>query len=464
MEKEKDIVKEISRNRFNLLVLNSRHPYAKFLVRELEFYSNYNFTIIGSILFDYTDRDYNCLIMCRDENKKFKAFDTHSDGTSLKTLAAAQKWIKRKIKDYTRNKIEIVEQGDKQKGVELFIDVTNPSNMHPYYILLRDHISKYPAKRAIMEIGNHFADIDGNFVDQFQSKNGFDSRLWEIYLFAFFTEEGFLFDRSHYRPDFIITKGDDIIGVEAVIVARPNNNPPTIDPNEIKHKTLDEINLEISNDMPLRFGSSLYSKMKMKYWEDEHLSGKPLVLAIADFHADQSMIWSFSALVNYLYGLNYKANYDKEGKLEILPEKIDPYTKSNGEKIEAGFFFSPDSENISAILFSSTATVSKFSRMGIQAGFGIKGHTVIRMGAKVDHDPNASTPIAFSYLVDENCEESWGEGVNLFHNPNAIHKIDKSLFPNVAHHYLKDEHIHSISPEFHPYFSINQVLIPEETK
>ncbi|MCY1245258.1 hypothetical protein D9M72_583900 [compost metagenome] len=100
--------------------------------------------------------------------------------------------------------------------------------------------------------------------------------------------------------------------------------------------------------------------------------------------------------------------------------------------------------------------------MGIQAGFGIEGHTVLRVGAKVDHNPNASVPIAFGYIVDENCEESWGEGVNLFHNPNAIHKIDFELFPNIAHHHLKDEHIHSISPDFHPYFSINQIFYPED--
>lgn len=179
-------------------------------------------------------------------------------------------------------------------------------------------------------------------------------------------------------------------------------------------------------------------------------------------HADQSMIWSFSALVNYLYGLNHKAQYNENGVLEIIPERIESYTKSSGEKIDAGFFFTPDSENISVILFSSIATVAKFSRMGIQAGFGVKGHTVVRIGAKVDHNPNAFVPIVFSYIVDENCEESWGEGVNLFHNPNAIHKLDIDLFPNVAHHFLKDEHIHTKAPEFHPFFSINQVLIPED--
>ncbi len=34
----------------------------------------------------------------------------------------------------------------------------------------------------------HFIDIDGNFVQQFQS-TGFDSGLWELYLYTYFSEE-----------------------------------------------------------------------------------------------------------------------------------------------------------------------------------------------------------------------------------------------------------------------------------
>lgn len=455
---DKEVVQEISKNRFDLFVLNSRHPNSKFIAKELEYYSNFNKTILGTILFDYTDKDFSCVILCRDENKKFKAFDVKTD---FKSVPQARKWIKRKIKDYTRNKVEVVEQGDSEKGVELFNDIVVKSKMHPYYILLRDDLSKVPAKSAIIEIANHFGDIDGNFVDQFQSINGFDSRLWEIYLFAFLTEEGFLFDRSKFRPDFVVNKDSVEIGIEAVIVARPKNNPPSTDPSTLFRITPEEVEKENSNDMPLRFGSALYSKMTKKYWEDVHLKDKPLILAIADFHADQSMLWSFPALLGYLYGYDYPYSFNENNEIVITPKKIEPYRKPSGELIDSGFFFTQDSENVSAILFSAVATISKFSRMGIQAGFGVKEHRVLRMGAKFNHESNAFLPEKFAYEVNENCNETWGEGVNLFHNPNAKYPIDIDLFPNVAHHFLIDEHIHSMYPEFHPYFSINQVLIPK---
>lgn len=456
---DKNLVEKINKNRFDIFVLNSRHPNAKLIAKELEYYSNYNKTILGTILFDYTDKDFSCVLLCRDENRKFKAFDLKTD---FKTIEVARKWLKRKIKDYTRNKLEIVEQGDNEKGVELFNDIIAKSKMHPYYAILKDDASKFPAKNAIIEVANHFGDIDGNFVDQFQSVNGFDSRLWEIYLFAFLTEEGFLFDRSNYRPDFVVRKDGIEIGIEAVIVARPKTTPPSTDPSKLLNKSLEEIEKENSNDMPLRFGSALYSKLSKKYWEDEHLKNKPLILAIADFHADQSMIWSFPALLGYLYGYDYPYSINENKEVVIKPQKIDPYIKPNGEKIDSGFFFTPDSENVSAVLFSATATISKFTRMGIQAGFGVKDHMVLRVGAKFNKEGKAFLPEKFIYEVNENCNESWGEGVSMFHNPNAKYPIDIDLFPNVAHHFLINEHIEVLYPEFHPFFSITYITVPKK--
>lgn len=46
---------------------------------------------------------------------------------------------------------------------------------------------------------------DGNFAEQFQT-TGFDSRTFELYLFALFREQGWTVDRSASRPDFRLTK------------------------------------------------------------------------------------------------------------------------------------------------------------------------------------------------------------------------------------------------------------------
>lgn len=59
------------------------------------------------------------------------------------------------------------------------------------------------------------ADPDGNLVEQFQTR-GFDARTFEIYLHALFTEAGHVIDRSHDRPDFMITRDGLTVAVEAV--------------------------------------------------------------------------------------------------------------------------------------------------------------------------------------------------------------------------------------------------------
>jgi hypothetical protein len=42
-----------------------------------------------------------------------------------------------------------------------------------------------------------------------------------------------------------------------------------------------------------------------------------------------------------------------------------------GQKvIPSGFFDLPGPENVSAVLFSNSGTISKFNRMGVVAGFG----------------------------------------------------------------------------------------------
>ncbi|MFH0921605.1 MAG: glycosaminoglycan attachment protein, partial [Fibrobacterota bacterium] len=119
-----------------------------------------------------------------------------------------------------------------------------------------------------------------------------------------------------------------------------------------------------------------------RYWELPHVNNNPLVLAIADFHDDQSMLWSSTALINYLYGVKHSFHHDDNGQLIIKPIKIQ--THSVGEKeIPSGFYFQTDAEYISAVLFSASATISKFNRMGRQAGFKDPNVLMIRMGTFV---------------------------------------------------------------------------------
>jgi hypothetical protein len=225
----------------------------------------------------------------------------------------------------------------------------------------------YPAKRMISEIMHHFKDIDGNFVEQFQS-TGFDARLWELYLYNFFVEEGFEFNREHYAPDFFLNKFEDNIFVEAVIVGRKADNPPRYFKALPDIKLSEDIIEANKDEMPLRFGSPLFSKLQKQYWDLPHVTGNPLILAIADFHDDQSMLWSSTALMRYLYGVDNNYYY-VDNKLVIETVPIVSHVKPSGTSVPSGFFFQPETENISAVISSASGTISKFNRLGRQAGF-----------------------------------------------------------------------------------------------
>ena len=204
--------------------------------------------------------------------------------------------------------------------------------------------------------------------------------------------------------------------------------------------------------MPIRFGSPLFSKLKKEYWQLPQIEGCPLVFAIADFHDDYSMSWSSTALINYLYGVKHDHHHDENGKLVISPIQIEKHVL-DGKEVPSGFFFQPDADNVSAVMFSASGTISKFNRMGRQAGFKHPDVRMIRFGVCHNHDQDASLPNAFMYDVDETCSETWAEGMSMFHNPNAKRPVPSELFPSVAHHRFVDGNIVSLLPEFYPYSS-----------
>ena len=85
-------------------------------------------------------------------------------------------------------------------------------------------------------------------------------------------------------------------------------------------------------------------------------------------------------------------------------------------------------KNISAIIFSSTATLSKFNRIGRQAGMGNGNSLLVREMTIYNHDENADKPDIVVYSVDENANETWSEGVVIYHNPYALYPLDPTLF------------------------------------
>ncbi len=387
--------------------------------------------------------------MAQDEGGRYRAFDIEC---SIASFEDAKNWLINGMKWHTGQGFRVYPQGDTSKGPDLFAPITSVEKQHPYFTRLANDSAFVPAKAIINRMMPYFVDVDGNFVQQFQT-TGFDARLWELYLNAYFVEEVLFIERTEKSPDFMVKKYGKTVAIEAVIVGRKKENPPRYFKTISELKTATQIRGEHQNEMPIKFGSPLYSKLQKKYWDLPHVQGHPLVFAIADFHDDQSMIWSSTALIDYLYGIRHDFYYDENRKLIITPLKIETH-KAGDKEIPSGFFLQPDSEFVSGVLFSASGTISKFNRIGRQAGYYDPRVTMIRRGTCHNHDPNATMPNFFQYVVDEKSNETWAEGLSLFHNPNARYPVPEELFPSIAHHTFVDRQIISRLPDFHPYASV----------
>lgn len=439
----------LDKKRFSALVHQSRTPAAAYVSEEQSWWAVPDESVIGVVILDAVDFDYVGITLGRDEVGRYRAFDISECFVSAKE---AECWLHRAMKWHARDGQKIFPQGDTGKTIDFFSQIVADEKLHPHFALIRGSKAHLPAREIINQMAPHFRDIDGNFVEQFQTE-GFDARLWELYLNAYLVEEELFINRDYNAPDFIVKKYGHKLGIEAVIVGRKSNNPARyLKPDLDKFKPVNVLE-ENRDAMPIRFGSPLYSKLQKKYWELPQIKACPFIIAVADFHDDQSMTWSSTALINYLYGIRSKHHYDQNGKLIIEPMQIVTH-KVGSKEIPSGFFFQSDTENVSAVMFSASGTISKFNRMGRQAGFKHPDVRMFRFGAFHDHNDNASLPKMFRYEVDESCSETWAEGMSLFHNPNAKHPVPQELFPSIAQHRFDNGRIVSLLPDFHPYSSI----------
>src|SRR4051812_44341733 len=119
------------------------------------------------------------------------------------------------------------------------------------------------ARGVIEAMMPYFEDVDGNFVEQFQS-TGFDSRFWELYLFALLTEGGYVFNRQYQAPDYLCESISQLLFVEAVTVNPTRDGNIVTEPPAPKNKA--EMAEYLKHYMPVKWGSALVSKLRKEYW------------------------------------------------------------------------------------------------------------------------------------------------------------------------------------------------------
>lgn len=320
-----EFMESISKNLADLYLLFTREPFALFLAEEIEYYVTSEGGLLGIIVRDNFDNDFSTIILSRDESRQYRAVSIKVDFPDL--ITARQALESEMAKD------QIIFHND-VKFFDIFKPINKPQQEHPHFKLLQDSPAYSSAKQAIQEVSYHYKDVDGNFIDQFQSINGFDARLWELYLYCFFREQLFSFNRNHEAPDYIIEKGETKIAIEAVVISRKNKDFGPRLP-----KTLEEMNQLLQNEIPLMVSNAIYEKAKKEYWDKDHVKGVPFVLAIADFHDAGSMIWTFEAFLTVLYGIRPKIKNNEESQGIQIFEQVHLSQKLMVQRFLQDYFF-----------------------------------------------------------------------------------------------------------------------------
>jgi hypothetical protein len=323
---------------------------------------------------------------------------------------------------------------------------TKPEKLHPHFRVLLNEPSRAPARAVFKEIGPWLTPSDPHFVSEFQFKQ-FDQRLWEIYLWAALREMGFDISQPE-APDFLCRSPRTEFTVEATTVAASTSGALAKHPNP---QTPEEMRSFLADYMPMKFGSSLTSKLNKtnaageSYWERGATAGKPFILAIADFHKSGgvgereggSMTYTQSAIWPYLYG--NRVDWEiVDGTLVVRAVPVESFTY-NGKVVPAGFFDLPGADNVSAVLFSNAGTLAKFDRMGVAAGFASPDHRYFRVGLRLNPDLNAAHGHPFSVeITPGDYSEGWSDELQLFHNPRARHPLCKNAFNGITQHFVED--------------------------
>ena len=402
--------KPLSQPKFEAL-LYRRSPFTAHIFRESEWWTNDDESLISTITLDLIDKDYNFMILGRDETGVFRGCE---QGVSFESIEKARKAMYVKMAELSKHGAQEFPQEDNdRKKQEILVPCVADERLHRNFKILTGDEGYSPARGIIKELSFTFTDLDGNYRKDFQTQN-FDSRLWELYLYAAFYEQRFYIDDEHAVPDFIIEGPEGRVAVEAVTV-NPSSGAEAPFP-----KTTEE-EAELCRDyMPLKWGSPLFSKLKKKYWEQEHIKDIPLIFAVHDFHAVGSMVWSLPALIDYLFGIRCGAD-GKDYPVEF-------YKRPGKSDVPAGFFRQAEVENVSAVLASNEATLTKFNRMGKIAGFGNPNVAILRQGAMLDLETNKGGRFRSTTEVGQ-VDELWSHGLWVFHNANAKRQLPFDFSP-----------------------------------
>lgn len=444
-------MKELTEQRFEALAGYTRRPDLIVVIQEAAWFATPDERLLGVVTWDRLDRDFGWVLLGRDRKLRFRGIAVEA---SLPSFEKSRASLEAAMAVHSARPDRSYHQGDEDsKPVDFFAPIVPEARLNSTFKILLEDPRFSPAREVIQAMMRFYEDADGNFIEQFQT-GGFDPRVWELYLYATFTELGYAHEEGVAVPDLLLTSPNGRLAIEATSVNPPQQGTVP------KTATLAEARAYIENYVPIKLARALTRKLyhKGRYWKAPGMQDIPFVIALQDFHAPQAMSRIVMPATEYVFGVRHSI-VDGERRIERLRKHV--YRRTHEP---SHFFGLPESEHVSAVMINPVGTIPKFNRMGFIAGFGDRRikmtHSGIRRG---EIDPKGPSPLPFARDVHSGgYVEKWIEGTVILHNPKALIPLDPDLIPGANHEFLQaDGSILSMLPEFQPYSSGTLITLDE---
>ena len=235
--------------------------------KELEFYEDDQAHFVaGMVVQDQLDSEYCGIVFAKDQNGRFRCVSLTKH---CETLSHVRVLLEQNLMHASMAEPSTHFQGDEEgSAIDFFSPLREKSLLNGSFLQLSEQKGFGAAKQIIELMMRWHNDADGNFVEQFQTA-GFDQRIWELYLYAVFTELRYDLSKEHVVPDFVCSGLDGDFSVEAVTLGQTQDakNEEPKPPFENEQEQLDYLN----EYMPIRFSKALTKKRKKKtngqyYW------------------------------------------------------------------------------------------------------------------------------------------------------------------------------------------------------
>jgi hypothetical protein len=318
------------------------------------------------------------------------------------------------------------------KKIDLFKLAVGEDKLHQNFKALREEKLPY-AREVLSNWVNGFVDRDNKVVKEFQTT--FNSTFWELYLFSVIKYLKLQVDFTKDRPDFNII-GTDPFCLEATIASNPNGGQAEWEKDFSAEQISTWSKEKLVDNATLRLANAFISKAKKyseSYSKRGHVQELPYVIAIAPFDSPYFYLQNQQAIRRVLYGTDrIKAIDWSETEREIIEHVgMDSIEKKDGIDIQLGYFNSDKFSYVSAVIFSSVATMGK-ARM-------ISSDPRLIISKTKRYNDNGTQPI-YQVLEKRETNEHLLDGLTVYHNPYARFpfNVHKFLHPEISHVFSKD--------------------------